>query len=367
MNFSYWEFDFYLKNIDFAVIGGGIVGMSSAYHLKKKYPDAKIVVFERDFFSAGASSRNAGFACFGSPTELMADAENSGWDSVLQTVQNRYHGLKALQEIIPFEAMDGSLNGGVEIFESHESEKFARTMDQLADINAKVNGVLGFSPYREIPNSAGLNNVVGSIQIDQEGMLHPGKMLGQGLQINRAMGVEVLYGLNIETIDVASGSFEIRGRRFQPRRLVVCTNGLTPNLIQGLDVIPARNQVLVTHEVLDKPWNKTFHLREGYVYFRSIGRRVLIGGGRDLFREQESTLVLEETENVRQYLKDTIEKILGKTVDVEHHWSGIMGMGKSKGPIIQALSENTYVAVRMGGMGVAIGTWVGKELANIME
>jgi glycine/D-amino acid oxidase-like deaminating enzyme len=367
MNFSYWEFDFYLKNIDFAIIGGGIVGMSCAYHLKEKYPNSRIVVFERDFFSAGASSRNAGFACFGSPTELLSDAAANGWDAVLPTVQNRFAGLRALQSIIPMEAMDGSINGGVEIFEAHEMEKFHRVLDELDDINAKVKDVLGFAPYHEVPNAVGLKNVIGSIQIDQEGMIHPGKMLGQWLQINRALGIEVLYGLNIETIDVESGSFEIRGRRFQPGRLVVCTNGLTPSLIHGLDVIPARNQVIVTNEVLDTPWDRTFHLREGYVYFRNIGKRVLIGGGRDLFREQESTLFMEETENVRLYLKATIEKFLGKTVEIEHHWSGIMGMGETKGPIIKPLSEKTYVAVRMGGMGVAIGTWVGKELAYIME
>ncbi len=367
MNFSYWEFDFYLKKIDFAVIGGGIVGMSSAYHLKKKFPNARIVVFERDFFSAGASSRNAGFACFGSPTEIASDAQKNGWDAVLSTLKNRFLGLQALQKIIPMSAMDGSLNGGLELFESHEFEKFNEALDGLQELNSKVKDVIGFAPYRQTNQLFDLKNMVGAIHIDREGMIHPGKMLGQWLQINKAIGIEVLYGLNIEAVDVESGSFEIRGRRFESGRLVICTNGLTPDLIGGLDVIPARNQVLVTNEVLENPWNKTFHLREGYVYFRNIGKRVLIGGGRDLFLEQESTLKLEETANVRQYLQQTIEKFLGKSVEIEHHWSGIMGMGKSKGPIIQALSQKTYVAVRMGGMGVAIGTWVGQELAKIME
>ncbi len=367
MNFSYWEFDFYLKNIDFAVIGGGIVGMSSAYHLRQKFPSARIVVFERDFFSAGASSRNAGFACFGSPSEILADVEQNGWDSVLKTVQNRYQGLKALQSIIPMAQMDGMQNGGWEIFESSESEQFEAVANQLEFLNQQVKCVLGFSPYHVGTLENGLQNISGAIAIDQEGMIHPGKMLGQWLQINRSAGVEVLYGLNIEQVDVESGSFQIRGRWFHPNKLVICTNGLTPNLVSGLDVIPARNQVLVTEEVLNEPWDQTFHLREGYVYFRSIGKRVLIGGGRDLFRDQESTLELEETDNVYQYLKNTLEKFLGKEVNIEHHWSGIMGMGKSKGPIVQPLSEKTYVAVRMGGMGVAIGTWVGQELANMVE
>jgi hypothetical protein len=44
-----------------------------------------------------------------------------------------------------------------------------------------------------------------------------------------------------------------------------------------------------------------------------------------------------------------------------------MGLGNTKGPIIQKVSDHVFAAVRMGGMGVAIGTAVGKQLAAIME
>jgi hypothetical protein len=31
------------------------------------------------------------------------------------------------------------------------------------------------------------------------------------------------------------------------------------------------------------------------------------------------------------------------------------------------MKEGVYVGVRMGGMGVAIGTWVGKELSKLTK
>jgi gamma-glutamylputrescine oxidase len=43
-----------------------------------------------------------------------------------------------------------------------------------------------------------------------------------------------------------------------------------------------------------------------------------------------------------------------------------MGVGKTKSPIIKALSNRTFCAVRMGGMGVAIGTLVGEEAADLI-
>ena len=44
-----------------------------------------------------------------------------------------------------------------------------------------------------------------------------------------------------------------------------------------------------------------------------------------------------------------------------------MGMGSSKNPIVEKLSENVYCGVRLGGMGVAIGSLIGQELADLID
>lgn len=43
-----------------------------------------------------------------------------------------------------------------------------------------------------------------------------------------------------------------------------------------------------------------------------------------------------------------------------------MGVGKKKRPIIEQLSDNVFCGVRLGGMGVAIGSLVGAELAELV-
>ena len=70
---SYWEQRTYFDDLDFTIIGSGIVGYSTALNLRKKYPTAKILIVERGYLPAGASSKNAGFACFGSASELYED------------------------------------------------------------------------------------------------------------------------------------------------------------------------------------------------------------------------------------------------------------------------------------------------------
>ena len=73
MNYSYWELKEWFSNIDFTIVGSGIVGLNCAISLKREHPKAKILVLEKGTLPQGASTKNAGFACFGSLSELIDD------------------------------------------------------------------------------------------------------------------------------------------------------------------------------------------------------------------------------------------------------------------------------------------------------
>ena len=45
---------------------------------------------------------------------------------------------------------------------------------------------------------------------------------------------------------------------------------------------------------------------------------------------------------------------------------GIVGVGNQKKEIVKQVSENVFCGVRLGGMGIAIGSLVGKDLARLL-
>ena len=73
MDLSYWEKKEWFNNIDTLIIGSGIVGLCSAIEILKKNPNQNLLILEKGFLPQGASTKNAGFACFGSPTEIFDD------------------------------------------------------------------------------------------------------------------------------------------------------------------------------------------------------------------------------------------------------------------------------------------------------
>jgi glycine/D-amino acid oxidase-like deaminating enzyme len=108
---------------------------------------------------------------------------------------------------------------------------------------------------------------------------------------------------------------------------------------------------------------------KGYYYFRNIGNRILFGGGRNLDFVGETTTEFGQTTAIQNRLEQLLTEVILPNTDfkIEHRWSGIMGLGSSKNPIVSQLSNHVYCGVRLGGMGVAIGSLIGNDLADLIQ
>ena len=89
MNLSYWEIKSWLNNIDYTIVGSGIVGLNCALRLKEIFPKSKILILEKGSLPSGASTKNAGFACFGSITEIIDDLQNHSESEVISLIKKR--------------------------------------------------------------------------------------------------------------------------------------------------------------------------------------------------------------------------------------------------------------------------------------
>jgi len=63
------------------------------------------------------------------------------------------------------------------------------------------------------------------------------------------------------------------------------------------------------------------------------------------------------------YLNEMI--LPGQNVAIDYWWSGIMGFGDDISPIVKQVEPNVFCAVRCNGMGVAMGSLVGEEVAEL--
>ncbi|MFM7766806.1 MAG: NAD(P)/FAD-dependent oxidoreductase [Bacteroidota bacterium] len=373
---SFWEKESVLDRIDVLIVGSGIVGLSSAIALKRNNPKLRVVVADRGFLPYGASTRNAGFACFGSVSELLDDLSRESEEEVASRVARRWKGLQKLRTLLGDEAIGFEKNGGFELFTASDRLVFEQCMESLPRMNRMMQEITGqkeiYSLQNENITRFGFQKVESLIANTEEGQIHTGIMMLALMRKASAEGVITLNGIDIERLEDHPNHTEAicaNGLRIKARKTLVATNGFAKKLLPELEVEPARAQVLITSPLEKLPFKGIFHYDLGYYYFRNIGDRILFGGGRNLAFEEEHTTTFGLTETIQNRLDELLQTVIipGTPYEVEMRWSGIMGMGGSKSPIIKKTGHNTYCAVRMGGMGIAIGALVGEETARMID
>lgn len=374
MNLSYWERNTWLSNIDVAIIGSGIVGLSCALSLRERFPEKKIVVFEKGMLPSGASTKNAGFACFGSISEILEDLTTHSEEEVIQLIRNRVEGLQLLRKNIGDAHLDFQQLGGYEVFTEKDTELYENCIENIPYVNKILKNV--FFDEKAVflvqKDSFSFKNVQKQLIFNRlEGQLDTGKMMQGLIQKCSEKGVLLLNNAEITSFLVEKNEISLEMNnsvKFSAKKVCIATNGFAKQFIKA-DLQPARAQVLVTKPIPNLHIKGTFHLDKGYYYFRNIHDRILFGGGRNLNFTTEETTQLGLT----QLVQNELERLLKTTIlpntpfEIDTRWSGIMGVGKQKKPIIKEVQPNVYCGVRLGGMGVAIGSSVGKQLAAISE
>ena len=369
MNFSYWEYKEWFTNNDFVVVGSGIVGLNCAIHLKERFPKSKVIVLEKGLLPQGASTKNAGFACFGSTSELLSDLKNHSKEEVFQLVKKRWDGLQLLRNLLGDKNIDYQHNYGYELFS--DEIFFEKCKNKTEELNKLLFPLFKESVFSEVNNKFNFENIVPTYLVNKfEAQIDTGKMVSQLLKKAQEKGVKVLNNISVLGFSEDTNQVKINTSQgeISTSKLFFATNGFSKKLLDE-NILPARAQVLITGPIKDLHIKGTFHLDEGYYYFRNIDNRILLGGGRNLDFETEETTQFGQTNQIQNKLESLLRTTIlpRNEFQITHRWSGIMGVGSQKNPIIKQLSEHTYCGIRLGGMGVAIGSLVGKELADLLD
>lgn len=370
MELSYWEYKTWLSNVDFTVVGSGIVGLNCALHLKEKYPYSKVLVLEKGSLPQGASTKNAGFACFGSISELLSDLRIHSQENVVNLVKKRWDGIQVLRTLLGDKAIGLEQNGGHELFLKKDISLFETCVEGMGTLNTVLKPIFGVEPFVKTRNVFGFENIQDTyITHTFEGQLDTGKLMSALLEKCLKKGIHIMNGVAVKKLQDSGNTVEVQTTdfSFNSKKTYVATNGFASELLKAETVNPARAQVLITKPIDNLKIKGTFHFDEGYYYFRNIDNRILFGGGRNLDFETEQTASFGKTAIIQDELERLLNTVIfpNQKIEIDYRWSGIMGVGPQKTPIVKQISNNVYCGVRLGGMGIALGSLVGKELAEL--
>ena len=370
MHISIWEQESFFAKRDVIIIGGGLAGLWCAYELLQKNPSLQLLILDSGIIPAGASTRNAGFACFGSPTELLSDAQTMGEERMLQLAEMRYKGIQKIRRVLGEATIDYDNSGGYECLrnELHNTEEI---VEKLLWLNTSLKNVTAsdkiFAVANEKLTQYGFQGFDALIENKLEGSIHSGKLVMALQQKVQSLGAQIMQGIQAERWEENDKEISVytsENMLIKASKLLICTNALAEHLMPDLTVSPARGQIIVTSPVKDLALRGTFHFDKGFYYFRNIGNRVLLGGARNKAFDEETTVSFETTSLIQDALDNLLcQHILpSSSYKIEYRWSGIMGFTKDKQPLVKAITARVSAVIICNGMGVALAPMVAETI-----
>ncbi len=368
---SFWEAETYFAPQDYIIVGAGLLGLWSAYELKQSLPNAKITILERGVIPTGASTRNAGFACFGSPTEMLSDIERMGEEEMWKLVEMRFKGIQKIRKVLGDEIIEFDGSGGFECYVNGK-HNIIELENHIEYLNKGMQSITGIDNTFVWSNhkitEKGLTGFDGMVENKLEGGLHSGKLVRALTKKVQDMGVNMLWGTKVENWINDQNQVILNCTEFSIKtfKLIIATNAFNSFITNKLKTIPARGQILLTLPMHGLKLSGTFHFDEGFYYFRNVGDRILLGGGRNISFEAEETTSFDTTELIQKSLESFLNQYIIKSgeIKIEYKWSGIMAFSQDKKPCITEVEPNVFSVICCNGMGVALSPIIAEKLVE---
>ncbi len=369
---SFWEYQLLFSQTDVLIVGAGITGLAAAITIKQQAPKLKVLVIESAKLGTMATTRNAGFLCYGSPSELLNDLDAHGPDHVFDLLVRKHRGMDRLLELGRKKDIGYSSTFGYELFDS--TKPISVVADRLNELNIIIEAATAQHDYFKASAASvlarwGFTGFTAAIQMAYEGQVqsasldHALRLYAQNLGVRLVSSVEVT---ELQTNSAAEWDFMTEFGTFQAKTVLLANNAFLSKLLPEIEVSPKRGQILVTSELPHLRLHGNYHYDSGYYYFRNVGNRLLLGGARNHDFETENTAEVDLNDKLQAHLTDfaATRLLAGQPFTIEHQWSGIMGFTADQKPICKEVKAGLYAAAGMNGMGVAMGASLGTEIAE---
>jgi glycine/D-amino acid oxidase-like deaminating enzyme len=350
---------------DACVIGLGGSGLAAVQALAER--GLSVVGVDAGRVAAGAAGRNGGFL-LGGPALFLHDAiERWGADAAVGLYRATLAELDRLEaELGPqVIARNGSIRlAGLPGPATDDAEAIEAADD---DADAEAEAADRAAELADCAAHAAALRAHGFAVEDYDGPLGQGIFLPDDAAMNparRALGlarmVAARAALHEHTAarDVAPGRVVTDAGTISAGVVIVAVDGRLEVLLPQLAarVRSARLQMLATAPVAAGRLPCPVYGRWGYDYAQQgADGRLYVGGGRDLFLDQEWTADTEPTPGVQRYLESVAGRMAGTAAPVTHRWGASVGFTCDGRPLCTRVADGVVAIGGYNGTGNLVG------------
>jgi gamma-glutamylputrescine oxidase len=369
MTTSHWNRPHAFRSSDLAtdvlIIGGGYVGLSTAYWITESSPGTKVTVLERAHIGAGASGRNAGFLTRGSAAFYRNLSREWGTEGALRISKFAEESLELVHQRI--------LKASPEI-KYEKTTSLTIFEDDSLPQNWKQEG-MDLTPFgflwvdRENLPVPLQKKYYGAFEAGPEYKINPMQLLGSLKKTLESRKVQIVEGVGAFKLTPDGALTEIN--QVKANKVVLALNGYLPQFHPAFKkfITPQRAQMMAAEIPAGFDCHSLNYDPAHRVYWRKATDNLLLIGGKRLLDSEGEVGDFERLSPViQQGLEGYLTDRLGLEFKVIHRWSGIMGFAEHELPFITAISAPlaTYLVGGFSGHGMGFGFHSAREMAEIV-
>lgn len=361
---------------DVAVIGAGFTGLSAARTLAQR--GAKVAVLEAESIGWGASSRNGGMVLTGLKLGVNKLISRYGREHTQRMYAASLATIDCVEQLVREEGIncDFSRSGHLEV--ACKQKHFDDYERQAEIIEVNFNHKLRVVPRSELSAEIGSSIYYGGMVDEISAGCNPARYVAGLARAAMKAGAEILEHARVQTIERDSRQGEAGWKISTSRgpiwahEVFVGTSGYTCAATPELQkkIIPI-GSFIITTEVLPKelaeelsPRNRMIYDSKNYLYYYRLtpDRRMLFGGRAAFFPENAQT-VRRSAEILRRGMIDVYPQL--RDARVEYVWGGTLDFAFDI-MLHAGQMDGMYYAVGYAGHGVAMATYQGQKIAELM-
>jgi glycine/D-amino acid oxidase-like deaminating enzyme len=361
--------------VDVAVIGAGFTGLSAARTLAKR--GARVAVLERNTIGWGASSRNGGMVLTGMKLGVNKLISMYGRERTRRMYAASLASIDCVEQIVQEERIDCDFSRCGHLEVACKQKHFENYERQTELIEVEFNHKLRVLAKSELSDEIGSTFYRGGIVDEVSAGCNPARYVAGLAESALKAGVEIFEHASVEAIQRDSRG-ELGWKLTTARgslwahEVFVATSGYTGAATPALQrkLIPIGSFIIVT-EVLPaslaqelSPRNRMIYDSKHFLHYYRLtpDRRMLFGGRAAFFPESEQT-IRRSAEILRRGMIQVYPQLIDARV--EYAWGGTLDFAFDIMPHAGQM-EGMYYAVGYAGHGVAMATYQGQKVAEMM-
>jgi glycine/D-amino acid oxidase-like deaminating enzyme len=362
--------------VDVAVIGAGFTGLSAARTLAKR--SAKVAVLESETLGWGASSRNGGMVLTGLKLGVEKLISMYGRVRTKRMYAASLETIDCVEQIVKAEGIDCDFSRCGHLEVACKQKHFADYARQAEVIDRDFDHKLRVVPRHELNAEIGSSIYYGGMVDEVSAGCNPAKYVAGLGRAAKTAGAEIFEHARVQTIERNSRQGELGWRVATTRGVLwahevfVGTSGYTGPATAALQkkIIPIGSFIIateilpapLTHEL--SPRNRMIYDSKNYLYYYRLtpDRRMLFGGRAAFFPENDQT-VRRSAQILRRGMIGVYPQL--RDARVEYAWGGTLDFAFDIMPHAGQL-DGMYYAVGYAGHGVAMATYQGQKIAELM-